>query len=314
MIFMKKSEYYLLKRGKKSSVMPIRMLEKPEMLKVLANPLGWRIFTELGEPGCPMDIAKRIGIHEQKVYYYIKKFRRAGLVKETGREPRHGTVARFYQIRDFAFGMKLEGFPSSEELNISPPMHIKSLEPFVSNGLLNAKIIVGSPDPHGPFKARASDSCCAIDFALFLGAFTNGRNVPNYKLDTEVRPKDLKGNLILIGGPTVNMITGKINEKLPVFIDLKGDIRIVSKVSNREYRDDECGLMAIVDNPWDKRSKVLVFAGKRFAGTRATIIAWIKHLERMMAGNKFDRKVMAKVVKGFDLDGDGIIDDVEFFE
>jgi hypothetical protein len=311
---MEKSEYYLLRKGKRASVMPIRMLDSPELLKILANPLGWKIYKELGEPGCPMDIAKKIGVHEQKVYYYINKFRKAGLVKETGTEARHGTVAKFYQIRDSAFGMKLEGAKAMEKFNIDQPVHTRHLEPFAVNGRLKARIIVGSPDPHGPFKARASDSCCAIDFALFFGAFTDGKNIPNYKLDTEIRPKDLRGNLILIGGPTVNMITGKLNDKLPVYIDLKNDVKVVSRISDRDYGDDECGLIAVVENPWDKKSKILVLAGKRFAGTRATVLAFVRHLEKAMAGNKFDRKVMARVVKGYDLDGDGIIDDAEFLE
>src|SRR3989344_2403073 len=31
------------------------------------------------------------------------------------------------------------------------------LEPFISNGQLDSLIIVGSPDPHGPDKARSRD-------------------------------------------------------------------------------------------------------------------------------------------------------------
>jgi len=175
---MEKGKDFLLRsNGKKHILIPIRLFEKPDNIKIFSSSLGWRIFQEFSQPSCPIDVAKRLDIHEQKVYYYMNKFKKAKLVKEVGSEPRHGTIAKFYQIRDFAFGMRLDKVPAEAELNIHSPMHVKSLEPFIVDGNLNARIIVGSPDPHGPWKARASDSCCAIDFALFMGAFTRGKQV-----------------------------------------------------------------------------------------------------------------------------------------
>jgi hypothetical protein len=307
-------KHFLLSSGKKQTAIPISLLESPEALKNLTSALGWKILQEMAEPGCPMDIAKKIGVHEQKVYYYIKKFKAAKLIHEVKRERRHGTVAVFYQVKDYAFGFRMVKTPESQEMKISSPKRSKIMEPFVSQGRLNARIIVGSPDPHGPWKARASDSCCAIDFALFLGAFTDGASAPNYRLDTEIREKDLKGNLILIGGPTANMITNKINHKLPVFVDMKHDVKIFSTLSRRSYGEDENGMVVSAENPWDKASKILVVAGKRFQGTRAAIIALITKSEKIFAGNKHDRSVMAKVVRGYDMDGDGIIDSAEILE
>jgi len=305
----------LRSNGKKHILVPIRLFEKPENMKIFSSQLGWRIFQEFSQPSCPIDVAKRMGIHEQKIYYYINKFKRAKVIREVKSEPRHGTIAKFYQIKDFAFGMKLDKIPVESELNIHSPMHVKFLEPFIVDGNLNAKIIIGSPDPHGPWKARASDSCCAMHFALFIGAFTRGEQVPNYKLDTEIREKDLKGNLILFGGPTVNMITRRINKELPIHFEVKRDLRrIRSGLSGKTYRDDECGLIEIVDNPWDGKGKVLILAGKRFHGTRSAVLAWIKYLDRIMKGNKFNPRVIARVVKGYDMNGDGIIDDVEILE
>jgi hypothetical protein len=309
-----KGKYFLLESdGPRHSISPIKIFDRPESLRTLTNPLGWKIFQELRIPSCPIDIAKKLEIHEQKVYYYINKFRKSGLIREVKSEPRHGTIARFYQLNDFAFGFIAE-HPPAQEISMPSPQKMKLLEPFISNGILNARIIVGSPDPHGPWKARASDSCCAIDFALFMGSFTTGEGKPNYKLDTEIREKDLKGNLILIGGPTVNMIVNKLNKKLPIHIDTKNDIRIVSGVSGKSYSNDSCGIINIMENPWNKKSKVLVFAGKRFNGTRSAILAWIKSLDKVVQGNKFDKNVISHVVKGYDLNGDGIIDDSEILE
>jgi len=313
---MKKQHFLLRTDGTRHVMHPVKVFDNPEALKAFTSKLGWRVFRELAEPACPMDIARKLGVHEQKVYYYIRKFKQAGLIREAGLESRGGATARFYQARYNSFSVSLGEPPAGRELNISSPAHLKLLKPFVEDGNLNAKIIVGSPDPHGPWKARASDSCCAIDFALFMGAFTSGRQAPNYSLDTEVRERDLRGNLILIGGPTVNMVTRRINNILPVFIDLRGNAKIRSSLSGRAYKDDEVGMVVIVDNPWDRKrgSKILVIAGNRFQGTRSAILAWIKSLDKIMAGNIHDRKAIAKVVRGYDMDGDGVIDTPEILE
>ncbi len=311
---MAKDDFFLLKAGKKSKAIPIRMFDSPKEIKILSSPLGWRIFREMAEPSCPMDVAKKLGVHEQKVYYHVKKFRQANLVKEVKREARHGTVARFYKIRNHAFGL-MAGNPEGEEIELASPAHKKALEPFVKDGKLNARVIVGSPDPHGPWKARGSDSCCAIDFALFLGAYTDGRQVPNYRLDVEVRERDLRGNLILFGGPAVNMITKKVTRYMPVFVEIQKDVRrIKSRITNKTYSDEDCGLVTIIDNPWDKRGKIMVLAGPRFQGTRTAVLAFVTKLGKVMQGNRFKRDTIATVVKGYDMDGDGIIDSAEILE
>lgn len=313
---MKRQHFILRTDGKRHVMHPVKVVDSPEALKAFSSGLGWKVFKELAEPACPIDIARKLGVHEQKVYYYIKKLREAGLIRETGSEARIGATARFYQVKHSSLCVSLGESSASKELNISSPAHLRLLRPFVEDGSLNARIIVGSPDPHGPWKARASDSCCAIDFALFMGAFTSGKEVPNYSLDTEVRDADLKGNLILIGGPTVNMVTRRINNILPVSIDLRGSAKIRSSLSGKSYKDDEIGMIAIVDNPFDRKrgSKILVIAGNRFQGTRSAVLAWIKDLDRIMAGNVNDRKVVAKVVRGYDMDGDGVIDSSELLE
>jgi hypothetical protein len=313
---MKRQHFLLRTDGWRHVMHPVKVFDGPGSLKSFTSELGWKVFQELAEPACPMDIARKLGVHEQKVYYYIRKFKQEGLIKEVSVEARGGATARFYQARYSSFCVSLGDAPAQRELNISSPAHLRLLRPFIEDGNLNTKIIVGSPDPHGPWKARASDSCCAIDFALFMGAFTSGKQVPNYKLDTEVREKDLKGNLILIGGPTVNMITRRINNVLPVFIDLTGNAKIKSSLTGKTYEDDEVGMIVIIDNPWDRKrgSKILVIAGNRFQGTRSAILAWIKNLDNIMAGNINDKRVIAKVVKGYDMDGDGVIDNSEILE
>jgi DNA-binding transcriptional ArsR family regulator len=307
-----KEKYYIMRSGKTNEVSKARVFERPEVMKAVANPLGFRILQTLSTPKCPIDIARNLGEHEQKVYYYINKFRKHGLVEEIRTEKRKGTLAKFYQVTDNAFILKL-GEARWERVDTSSPHEKKSLEPFIKHGKIDFTIIIGSPDPHGPWKERALDSPTAIDLALFLGSFAKERITPNYKLDIEIREKDLKGNLILIGGPIVNMVTKRLNRAMPVNFDLKKR-DIMSGISKNVYRDDQFGIINLVENPWNRSKKILVFAGKRFPGTRASILAFMSDPEKILRGNRFDRSKISRVVRGYDMDGDGIIDSSEIME
>ena len=190
----------------------------------------------------------------------------------------------------------------------------KFLEPFIENGQLNSLIIVGSPDPHGPEKARSRDGYYGIDLALFLGTFLNYIPSLNVRLDTEIREEDLKNNLILIGGPVVNTVTGKINSKLPIRFDKKNNWTIVSDLSGKTYHSDETGIIVKIKNPFNTKKYILLVAGKRYAGTRAVMMAFLKHFKKIFSGNTHNENVLAKVVEGVDLNSDGIVDDVEVME
>ena len=67
-------------------------------------------------------------------------------------------------------------------------------------------------------------------------------------------------------------------------------------------------------SPFNKDKYILVVAGKRFSGTRAAIIAFLKGFKKITNGNIHNPSIKAKVVEGIDLDSDGIIDDIEFRE
>jgi hypothetical protein len=259
-----------------------------------------------------MDIARKIGEHEQKVYYYINKFRKHGLVEEVRSEKRKGTLAKFYQAKESAFAFKL-GEARWVKFEALAHEKKKSLEPFVVNGRADFTIVVGSPDPHGPWNERALDSPTAIDLALFIGSFIDDRVTPNYKLDIEMREKDMKNNMILVGGPVVNMVTKRINKVLPVNFD-PNRRDIISKISNNIYRDDQFGSINMIENPWNRSKRILVFAGKRFPGTRAAILAFMNDSQKILKGNRFDRTKISRVVRGYDMDGDGVIDSAEIME
>jgi len=282
-----------------------------ESTRAISSELAQKILKLLVKSSmCPIDVARSLKEHEQKIYYHIRNLEKAGVVQIVKRESRKGAVANYYSIVEPALVVAFKKFETTNKI-AQIKGESKFLEPFIKDGVLDALIIVGSPDPHGPDKARSRDGYYGMDLALFLGTFLN--YVPRYsvKLDTETREIDMENNLILIGGPIVNKITEKVNDKLP--LRFEGGV-IKSTISKETYAQDECGIIVKIRNPFNKDKYVLVVAGNRFSGTRAAIIAFLKDFKKVTEGNVHDSKIMAKVVEGVDLDSDGLIDSIEFRE
>ncbi len=288
---------------------------KLKQLKAVSSELALRIAEEIAEkPAYPMQLAKKLKVHEQKIYYHIRKLEKAGLIEVAKKEAIQGAQAVYYKAVQPALVLKLKQFEITQNIIDIEKEPIQFLKPFVEDGKLNATIILGSPDPHGPEKARSRDGYYAVDLALFLGSFLSFVPDLNVKLDTEVRTEDLDNNLIIVGGPVINTITGRINSKMPISFDKEKNWAITSKISGKAYHSDETGIIVKMQNPFNRKKKVLVIAGKRYAGTKAVMIAFIKHFKEIIEGNKFDNKIKAKVVEGIDIDSDGIVDEIDILE
>jgi len=268
------------------------------------SPLAERILFLLAKkPGYPREIASKLNVHEQKVYYHIRNLEKAGVIKVVRKEERGGAITKFYALTKPSFFMRFKELEPMKRI----PRSSGWLEPFVVDGKLNAKIVVGSPDPHGPERARSRDAYYAIDLGLFIGSFLTDTR-PSVNLDVEMHGEDMKENLIVIGGPVINRVTKVLNDRLPVKFDARKNI--FSTLSKRTYRRDECGIIVKAANPFSKDKKILVIAGKRYSGTRAAIIALLKRFDEISKGHRAD----ARIVEGLDMDGDGIVDDAKILE
>jgi DNA-binding transcriptional ArsR family regulator len=286
---------------------------KAEHAKNFSSDLAIKVLRALmKKPMYPIELAKEFKVHEQKIYYHIRNLEKIGAIRVVKEEERQGAVAKYYAAEKPAFVIKLKGLEKTQQIQLKS--NSEFLEPFIVDGQLNAVIIVGSPDPHGPEKARSRDGYYGIDLALFLGTFLNYVPRFNVKLDTEASEADLKSNIILIGGPIINKATGMVNSKLPIRFDKENHWAIKSTVSGNVYPSDEAGLIVKTKNPLNPDRSVLVVAGKRYSGTRAAIIAFLKNFRNIVRGNVHNKNIKANVVEGVDLDSDGIIDDVEIRE
>ena len=304
--------------------LPARIFSDAGELKAVSNKNAWRILQELAEkPNYAAGIAKKLRLNEQKAYYYLKQLERAGFIEVDRTEEIQGALAKYYRANSESFALVVG------PKNRAPASHIKGikkkhegrpeeefLKPFIHNGRFSARIIVGSPDPHGPAKARTRDAHIAIDLAVFFGVYSDNAKFPITLLDTEIPGLEKTNeNLIIVGGPITNRICKELNQNLPIsFVENVGPWTINSKASKTDYTEEATGIIVKTRHPFFPGKSVLLVAGIRNAGTRAAVIALTKNLGEIAKGNQFDRSLSAKVVEGLDLDGDGQIDAAEIKE
>jgi len=305
-------------------VKDIAVFEQPERLKPVLNRLSWQILKMLNEGEMyPIEISKKLGIHEQKVYYHIRKLTQAGAIRIVREEEKKGATAKYFKASFPAFGVELP-FGNRKITTLSTPIMDEKLKqfftPFIQNDIFDGKIVVGSPDPHGPFKAMARDGHYAAYLSFFLGQHVRLPDDFVIKLDVDVKvEKEEKNNLILVGGPGTNLLTEEINDYLPTRFSVKSTEHgflfggLISEKTGNVYTSDNIGLIAKIENPWNKEKRIIVAAGNKAIGTKACILAltkfWKETLKNFNGVDSF-----AAVIQGFDLDGDGKVDAIEVLE
>lgn len=311
--------------GKKRMVKEITVFDDPQKLKLIVGRLSWKILVMLSEREMyPLQIARELGVHEQKVYYHIRKLAKAGAITVARQESKKGAIAKYYRASASAFGIEVPGGYKTLEWFapawVGEPIQRFFKEFLREDGVFDGKIVVGSPLPHGPFKTSARDGHYASHLAFFLGQFARMPEDFAVKLDVDVKAeKEEKNNLILVGGPGTNLLTQELNDYLPTKFNMQPSEQgflfggLVSARTGRVYTADSVGLVAKIVNPWDSSRRVIVLAGNKAVGTKACVLAltnfWKKTLEKYR-----DDKPFATVIQGFDLDGDGKVDSIEVLE
>lgn len=281
-------------------------------IKHVLNPISLRILKELADKEMyTIELAKKLKMHEQKVYYHVNHLLKAGLIKNTRTEDRRGGLARYYKAIVPAFGVELD-FGEVETGSVHGNSLLgKFLNNFSKSGNFNGFIVVGSPDPHGPLKQRARDGHYACQLAMALG---NLYNIPDdflVKLDVDVMNENRQdSNMILIGGPISNIVTYNIKDKLPVKFGKDISKQIIGK--NNSYVDDSVGIICKLKNPYSKENSIILLAGNSSLGTKSAVLALTKYAEKVLGNYEGDE--FYKIVQGFDIDGDGKIDSIEVLE
>ena len=289
--------------------------EKPEGIAAATHPTAWRILQELQKsPDYPSALARRLRMHEQKVYYHIRRLRDAGLLRVVREEPGPGAVAQVLAPSADAFALVLAGGGTtvSGSAPLAGPLRA-FLADFARDGTLDAWVVLGAPTPHGPFLTAARDSPYAAQLGLFLGRYFGMRRGLAVKLDTEVKAEGAeKGNLILVGGPVANIVSLDLNPHLAVQFDWREVWRLRSTRTGKAYADDTIGVVAKVPNPWRDGAWILLTAGLHYPGTIASLLALTDFTDVVLKG--YEGGELYRVVQGLDRDGDGRLDDLHVLE
>lgn len=297
----------------------ILMLENVTDIKILSNNIAWKIIEILSsKPMYPAEVAKELKLYDQTVYYYIRKLARIGAIEQVGTRLIRGGTARLYSASSPSFGLELQG--NAEKLE--SPNYTKYekrknipdiLKEFYENNCFSGLIVVGAPDPHGPYKSSSRDGHYAVHLSFYLGtlseSYTSGFIV---KLDVDAKAeKDIDNrNLILIGGPGTNIVTSEFNRYLQIKFNEDNYWSGLTDQSGRIFNMDNHGLIAKINNPYNKDKKILILAGVRSIGTKASVIALTNYGNKISDNSSTDNQ-LALVVQGFDMNADGKIDHVD---
>lgn len=315
----------LHEEAKTQKVKEIAIVSDPQKLKMILNRLSWKILMMLSEKEMyPLEIARKLGIHEQKVYYHIRKLAKAGAITVAREEEKKGAIAKYFKPVSSAFGIELPQeyrvIKKVSLLGIDEQIREFFKEFIKEDSAFEGKIVVGSPTPHGPFKTSARDGHYASYLTFFLGQFAKMPQEFAIKLDVDVKAeKEEKNNLILVGGPGTNLLTQELNEHLPICFNMQPSDQgflfggLFSRKTGRVYTADGAGIIAKIVNPWDKAKRIILIAGNKAVGTKACVLGltnfWKKTLKNFHGEDTF-----ATVIQGLDLDGDGKVDSVEVLE
>ncbi|MCI4371951.1 MAG: helix-turn-helix domain-containing protein [Thermoplasmata archaeon] len=295
----------------------VELLEKPERVAALSSPLAWRILQELAKmPDYPNALATRLKVHEQKVYYHVRRLEDAGLLEVVRRETKRGASARVLAPTSEAFAIVLKGRGTPVTSPMLPHAGIVTqfLEEFTRDGTFSGSIVVGSPYTHGPFNTTARDSPYAVELGFFLGRLFAPPKRLVVRLDTEVKALGPgKEDMILVGGPVANIITMDLNPHLAVNFDWKQVWRMESSRTRRPYADEQVGLIAKLRNPWNRDRAIVVLSGLHAVGTMAAILGLTRFAEEVLEGYA-PGEDFYRVVAGQDRDGDGRLDAVSTLE
>ena len=85
----------------------ISILTDSQKLKTILGSLSWKILTLLSKKEMyPLEIARQLGMHEQKIYSHIRKLAKAGGITVVKEEKKKGATAKYYKTISPAFGIE----------------------------------------------------------------------------------------------------------------------------------------------------------------------------------------------------------------
>ena len=152
----------LYRVGDKMLSKPITVYKDVSYMNVLSNPVAWKIMQLLSsEPKYTAQVARDLRIYEQSAYYYMQKLQRIGAIQQSGTKTIRGGTARLFKTVNPSYGLEMDWGESQFSIVSNNKRHDSSnlvfFKEFIKENLFNGLIVVGAPDPHGPYKSSARD-------------------------------------------------------------------------------------------------------------------------------------------------------------
>ncbi len=299
------------------------IIDDPLTFTLAMNPLRYKILQQLcTQDMYPAELAKQLNASQQNVYYNVRKLLEVGLIGVTGGKKIRGGQAKLLRTKADAILLELNPNQSDKEVQQIPIGTIggngtqevisKFFQGFIKNNYLQARFVVGSPDPHGPYKASARDGHFTVHLAHFLGQHSLNSFDFTVSLDVEVFARKPKNPLIVVGGPLTNLVAKKVNDYLPVQFTEAQPFGLVSKKTGRTYVDDTIGMICKIKDPDNSRREIITLAGVKRAGTRAAVLALTNFHDKILTGSL--ESPFSRVVEGIDISGDGQVDSISILE
>lgn len=306
-----KARLTFIKEGKEFEA-DIELLDESPLLRSATDEVAISILKEASRgPVYSRELASKLSLREQTVYYHVRKLLSLGLLRVSGTLQVRGALAKKVEATASGLAFLFDKTSIRPKSALQGPEELRAFfSEFFRDGLFDGYIVVGSPEPHGKFRASARDGHYATHLALALGSFAPSSKNFAVKLDTDAKLEmSYTDNLVLIGGPATNQLTAEINPSLLVRFDETNYWAGIMDDKGRRFSNDTDALIAKVRNPFNPERHVVVIAGIRHVGTKAGIIALTKQPADILSG--YSKEPFACVIRGYDQDGDGKVDSAD---
>jgi len=243
-------------------------------------------------------------VSEQSIYYHLRRLEDREIVEKLPESYEAFTEKRIIHVNRYqlAADVFLINIPDSDNNNekslnlvdiglnggkLKPKTFQQVLPSFLEffsdNFVFDGWIVPGSPLRHGSNDAIATDGHFAAQVAFLLGKYLAFPSHIIVKWDTDIIKEQKTGeNLILLGGPFVNLIINDINkDDLLVKFLLTKDSCLKIVKTGREIHDEFLGVIQLITNPYNPKKSILVIGGPKRRGTESAAVAITKYAEKV---------------------------------
>lgn len=290
----------------------VKLFNDARVISSLSSPISMKIIKLSTERQLyAREMARALGLSEQTVYYHVRRLISAGLLQVVKSSPVRGAVAKKLSVSSDGLAILYRSSSTWARSSTRPSSLASFFREFLADHIFNGFLVVGSPEPHGPFRAAAKDGHYSAELGFALGGISSISGDFLVRLDTDVKvEKAYDANLVLFGGPATNVLTAELNRLLPVRFDESNYWAGLIDDAGRRFNGETDAVVAKLPSPFHSGRYVVVLAGIRHEGTKSAVIALTRQSEEVLGGYS-QQEVYACVVKGYDQDGDGKIDRVE---